>query len=370
MRIAYIIENFYNSGGMERNLAVKTNWLVDNTDYDISIIVARQNNKLPFFKLNEKIHLIDLNVSNDLSLAKGWKDSLKSHFQVNHYDILVSDCGLDVHFLPLIAGTAKTVAEFQFNYNIFDFWHTQNRNSFLNRVKGKLSQKKFVMSAKKFDKFVALTSTDAENWRRYLSKEKVDYIHNPITIEDSSKSDCSSKKVISIGRLDKQKGFDILIEIWKLVHSKHPDWTITIYGEGGERESLEKLIRKNNLQDVFILGGQVSNVQEKLSESSILAFSSRAEGFGLVLVEAMSCGLPIVTFDCPIGPGEIVQDGVNGYVIPMGQISLFAKRIIDLIEDPDLRLRMSKQALVRAKDFDLNGIMKKWVSVYEGLFKV
>lgn len=370
MRIAYIIENFYNSGGMERNLAVKANWLVEMTDYDISIVVARQNNRLPFFKLNDKIHLIDLNVSKDLPLTKAWKESLKSHLQENHYDILVSDCGLDIHFLPQIAGYAKTVAEFQFNYNIFDFWHTQNKNSFLNRIKGKLSQKKFVLSARKYDKFVALTSTDAENWKKCLGKEKVEYIHNPITIEDSSKSDCSSKKVISIGRLDRQKGFDVLIEIWKLVHSKHPDWTITVYGEGCERESLEKLIRKNDLQEVFILGGQVPNVQDKLSESSIFAFSSRSEGFGLVLVEAMSCGLPIVTFDCPIGPGEIVQDGVNGYVIPMGQILLFAKRINDLIENQELRSEMSMQSLIRAKDFDLEEIMIKWVSLYEDILKV
>lgn len=377
MKIAYILENYFNWGGMERNVSLKANWMVNNTDFEISIIVANQQGKQPFFEIDSRVTFIDLQIQakskKRFSWAnpykEAWKLKLQEFLSINHYDILVSYCGMEMEFLPDICNDTKIVAEFQFNYYMYEYWgKTANRNLFVGKIKGWLATRKAVKLARRYDRFVALTATDVKNWERECKTNNITYIHNSLTLSDSRQADLSSKTVCALGRFDIQKGFDYLIEVWKLVNKKHSDWKLIIYGEGVRRRPiLEKMIFDAGLQDVVSLPGATTEVAKRLSESSIFAFSSRAEGFGLVLVEAMSCGLPVVTFDCPIGPAEVVLDGKCGFVVPLADVQSMADKICVLIEDESLRKNMSLAALERSKDFELNKIMRQWVDLYNSV---
>lgn len=364
MKIAYVIESFYNSGGMERNLSVKANWLVANTNYEITIITAKQEDKEKIFKLDDRVKFYDLGISNGFC-AKKWQSELSRFLQKRKYDIIVSYGGMDVHFLPFVTNCAKTIVEFQFNYHIFNLWATSNKNTIINRLKGKIQRQRFINSIKRYDKFVVLTSADALLWSSHLPTKKVSYIHNPITIKTNSLSNCNSHNIVSVGRLDKLKGFDRLIDIWSEIVLKYPDWTLTIYGEGPERGTLEKKIAGHGLEQSVVLAGNVTDIPERLSEASIFVLTSQVEGFGLVLIEAMSCGLPVVAFDCPVGPSEIIDNEDTGFLVELNNNDSFKAKLVQLMSDDCLRKQMGSHSFEKSKQFDIDKIMGQWTCLYE-----
>ena len=184
-------------------------------------------------------------------------------------------------------------------------------------------------------------------------------IPNPITIEQGGLSDCSSKQVIAVGRYTYQKGFDLLIRTWNIVHKKYPDWTLSIYG-GGNKEDLQPKVKELNLCSTLKLNGPVKTIKEKYQESSIFVLSSRFEGLPLVLMEAMSVGLPSVAFTCPCGPRDIIHDGEDGILCENGNIEQLAAGICRLIEDEQLRKEMGKKAALNIQRFSIENIMAQW----------
>ncbi len=192
-------------------------------------------------------------------------------------------------------------------------------------------------------------------------------IYNPVSFESVDKAVLDQKKVLAIGRFAYQKGFDILINLWKNVDVKHPDWTLDIYGDGADKEKYSHLIAQLGLQDKVTLFPATSQVRETMLKYSILCFPSRYEGFGLVLAEAMECGLPCVAFDCPSGPAEIIRDGEDGFLVNLGDGDAYINRVNRLIENPQLRKDMGKLAYSNIKRFSLDNIMSQWVALFENL---
>ena len=211
-----------------------------------------------------------------------------------------------------------------------------------------------------------MCQTDLKKWSRWC--KNVTYIYNPLTIQTEYVSDCVNKKVIAVGRLHKQKGFDYLIDAWKYVYLKHSDWILEIYGEGNLRSTLQTQIDKNGLSNVVLLKGKTDNIVSKYVESSIFVLSSRDEAFGLVITEAEVCGLPIVTFDCPSAPAELVENGINGYVVKMGDVKSLAAKICVLIENEDLRKRMGEESIYVARKFDVKVICEQWKLLYDMVY--
>ncbi len=358
-RIAYICNGLYNSAGMERVLTTRANSLCN--EFDITFITYNQGDRPDHFALDKRIHRVDIPARND----EEYKSLLDEWLKKEEYDITTSTGGAEFFFLHSIKDGSKKIFEFHFSYDISKVWLSGIRNKYRRWLYIKGQTFKRIWHARKYDRIVTLCKTDAKKWRRYC--KHVSCIYNPLTIQTERYSDCTAKKVIAVGRLHKQKGFDYLIDAWQLIHQSYPDWALEIYGEGGQRNVLQAQIDRLGLTDAVFLKGKTDDIVSKYISSSIFVLSSRDEAFGLVITEAEACGLPIVTFDCPSAPAELVEEGVNGYVVSLGDTKGLAKKVMTLIENDELRRKMGKESVRVARRFDVKEVTKHWKLLYQEL---
>ena len=364
-KIAYIIYSLSNSAGMERSLTMRANFL--SGIYDITIIT--QVGGRDFFTLDDRIHRIDLGLDPSLDKTGMKRECFKKISIVlceYKFDVVVSLGGMELFFLYKIPDGSKKVVEFRFSYDFHKVLALEKYKGILGRIIGLCYTWRRNIYARKYDYIVTLSQRDLSLWKRVVSN--VVQIYNPLTVSSPVISNCKKKNVIAVGRLEYVKGFDILIRSWGQLTPKHPDWTLTIFGEGSKRDELQNLIVELNLSKCILLKGISNNIVSEYANSSIFVLSSREEGFGLVITEAEVCGLPIITFNCPNGPGEIVEDGVNGIVInDVGSVDKLSKSICTLIEDEGQRCKMGEASLAVAKSFTEEIIKPQWVKLFNGL---
>ncbi|MBP6063865.1 MAG: glycosyltransferase family 4 protein [Bacteroidales bacterium] len=362
--------------GMERTLTVKSNYFAENYNYKIYLILTDGKDKDPAFPLSSKITVINLDINYDKIWGKPFFKQLVGYLnkqikfrkrltQKLHEikpDITISMLRRDINFITKIHDGSKKVGELHFNKNNYrDFNNLPNlplRNFF-----AKLWMHQLVSNLKRLDQFVVLSHEDKEQWSEL---KNVAVIYNPLPEFPEKVSDCSNKIVVAAGRFVHQKGFDMLIDAWQIVQIKHPDWILKIYGNGNKEEFYSR-IENNNCQDTCFLYDAVSDLSAKLVEGSIFAFSSRFEGFGMVITEAMACGVPPVAFACPCGPVDIISDGVNGLLVPPNDIEALADKINYLIENEDCRKEMGKLARKRAERFKIETIAEEWNILFQSL---
>uniref|UniRef100_UPI0022EC8B5A glycosyltransferase n=1 Tax=Pseudomonas sp. VB3 TaxID=2994641 RepID=UPI0022EC8B5A len=187
-------------------------------------------------------------------------------------------------------------------------------------------------------------------------------IYNPLTVEVSKFSRREGKKFIAVGRLELQKGFDILVRSFRLVLNQFPDALLEIYGDGTQRRALSALISELALEGSVTLKGATKNISDAYASSDFFVLSSRFEGFGLVIVEAQAHGLPVVAFDCPRGPAEIINDRVNGLLVENGSVTDLAMKMIELIESPEMCSEMVNAAFISNKRFVHESIREEWLA--------
>ena len=173
------------------------------------------------------------------------------------------------------------------------------------------------------------------------------------------------KRIIAVGRLQAQKGFDLLIQSWQLIAARHPDWQLVVYGHGGDLQKLQQQLEKAGLTSSMTFAGTTDNIYKEYQDSAFYVMSSRYEGWGLVLVEAMSCGLPCVSFDCPYGPSDIIRDGEDGFLVENGNIQQLAEKMELLINNKELRERLGVRARLNAARFTSDNIMPQWTKLFE-----
>jgi glycosyltransferase involved in cell wall biosynthesis len=211
------------------------------------------------------------------------------------------------------------------------------------------------------DAVVTLTERDLHAYRQAIGEGPLlTAIPNATPDPGDRRSDGSSHTVIAAGRLARQKGYARLIAAFERVAAVHPDWRLLICGGGPRREHLERTIERRDMQGHVTLAGPVRDIGATMAEASIFALSSRFEGFPMVLLEAMSIGLPVVSFDCPTGPREIVRDRHNGLLVPEGDVHAFAAALNEMIEDGELRRRCAEGALETAARYSLGAIGTRW----------
>jgi len=376
IKIVYCIPSLYIIGGMERTLTTKANYLADKLNYNVSIILTDGKDKKPAYPLSDKIKIINLNLNYDkinsytlvrklfAYLPRQWryKRRLTKVLNTIKPDITISMLRREINFITKINDGSIKIGELHVNRNNFRDFDVSSSDNSLKSFFAKLWMAQLIRNLKKLKQFIVLSYEDKEKWSEV---DGVKVIYNPITLPDKI-SDCSSKKVIAAGRYVSQKGFDMLIDIWKIVSEKHPDWTLTIYGSGN-KDAFQKQVNDNNISETCLLMDAVSNLNDKLAESSIFAFSSRFEGFSMLMIEALGCGLPPVSFSCPCGPKDVIENGVNGFLVEIGDITGFAEKICFLIENEEKRREMGKIAQMRSEKFSIDKIATEWDNLFRSL---
>ena len=353
MKIAYLIHSLHRGGGMERVLGLKAGLLAANNE--VYIITAAQKGRPDAFPVDRRVKRIDLGASEKFFTA-AYRKALEKCLLEIRPDITVSLCGNDIFILPRLRDGSRKIAEFHFIHDKY----------FLKYGRGPVSAlrtRRLEKAAAALDAFVVLTKDDALRWAPAVPN--VVHIPNPLTFKADSPSPLTRKRAIAVGRLSPEKQFQDIIVAWKQVLEKHPDWTLDIYGEGKERPQLEKLIKGKGLEGKVTLKGLTTNVKQELLDCSFLVMSSRYEGFPMTLLEAATCGVPMISYNCPSGPSEIIRDGVNGYLVPCGDTSALAAACCRMIESP--REEMGRAAAETALEFSPEVIIPQWQKLFESL---
>ena len=361
MKLLYINPNINEAGGLPKVLSVKTNYLIENFDYQISILTQNNGHLSPFFEFNKKIDFFDMKL-NSYKFSKFflYKQALNQHIKIINPDlIIVCDFGLKGFLIPFIVKTRIPIL-FEAHGSIYNESVSYKHNIF-SKYSHKLKYAYRDFCAKKFDYFVALSQESLKEWN---NKNGI-VIPNPINNLDNRIALLKSKKVIVISRHSYEKGLDRLLKIWKIVNQKHPDWQLDIYGNLDESNSIIQLAKILEVEKSINFYEPVRNIKEKYFEASIYVMTSRTEGFGMVLLEAMSFGLPVIAYDCPIGPRSIIENNKNGFLIEDGNDNEFVNAIYKLIKNQNLRIDMGKNAKISSEKYNLDTIMKSWHKLFK-----
>lgn len=378
MKVVYCIDNIGMLGGIERITINKANALAGIKSNEVWLAVIT-NKTTPIFPIDKRIHIVNLDVNyyeNDWKMSK-FQQLKNIHIKKKEHklklndllntikpDIVISTDNMEKTFLPTLSCPSSPVF-------IRELHNTRNHR----RYTAFNIYTKFIVwiselwdyrfRIRLYDKIVTLTHEDKDTfWKK---NEKVIAIPNPISTEHTKLSSLKCRTVITAGRLERQKNYVSLIRAWKKVHQAHPEWILEIWGEGSQRKHLQHCIDTLGMQNTIFLKGITSDIISKMAESSIFVLSSLYEGFGLVITEAMSCGLPIVSYACPCGPKDIISEGIDGFLMPVGDEQTMADRINYLIENEDIRQQMGKAALEKSKQYSIDIIIQKWMSLFTEL---
>lgn len=236
------------------------------------------------------------------------------------------------------------------------------------RVHGARLRRAMVRGYRGLDALAVLTESDMRSYAQRLNgRARLERIPNTVRDLGPAKADLEAEVVITAGRLTRQKGYDLLIPAWRSVADRHPDWRLRIFGSGESRESLQALIEEHRLTDVVTLEGPARSLGDEMTAASVYVLSSRFEGLPLVLLEAMSKGMAAVSFDCPTGPSDVIDDHRNGILVPPRDVDALAAGILELIEDPELRRRCGAAAVETARDYTMDAVGPRWEALMRDL---
>ncbi len=371
MKILYIVDAMANWGGTEHILVDKMNYLADIYGYDVYMVTCEQGAHPILFPLSNKVHFQDLDIRFyhqfrykllkrliiRYKLKRLYRKRLKSFISQIKPDIIICVSIFLWESVLRVRGNIPVIIESHFSCK----WYQYE----VHKLKDILREKYFTHQASKAQHVVALTNGDANDWKEF--NPHVSVIPNIVHLnEEGVYSDCKSKSVIFVGRFAKQKDIGALIKIWTIVNKKYPDWKLNIYGGHGNQYDELHTILENPSLNIFVHEPTVEILKEYIN-SSILLLTSLYEPFGLVLPEAMSCGLPVVAFDCPFGPADIITDSVDGFLIPNRNIDEFADKVCLLMSDEQLRKKMGKAGIKSSQRYQGSLIMPKWDNLFKML---
>ena len=389
MKIVYCLVGTYYAGGLERVTTVKANWLAEH-GYEVYLVTTGHAGHPPYYPLHPSIKHIDLGLCYEVQGAISrfeafrrnlpkyckHKELLEELFAEIRPDIAVAAGWHEGEFLYQIKDGSKKIIEHHIWRNASFALHSlylkqMSHVTLLRRVKSGLLMLwnrwltyKQGRYDRQFDRLVVLTEED-KTYCTHCPTTTV--IPNPITTPSLEVSPLSDKVILAVGRLDNQKNFPELVDIWAFLAKDYPDWKLRIVGEGYTDVRILKKVKEYGLEEQFELCPFTNKIQEHYLSASIFTLTSAFEGFGLVLVEAESMGLPVVSYACPCGPRDIIRDGQDGFLVEPGDKETFAARLRQLIEDEELRRRMGQAAKVNSQRFSLDNVMKQWADLFAEL---
>lgn len=370
MRVLFVFRSLAIWGGIERIFVDKMNHLASMYNYDVYMLTSDQgNHPIPFF-LEKQVHFNDLGIRfhqkykyhgiKRLLVAQQLKclyeHRLSEAIRKIHPDIIVCTTADYINSIVKLKGSTPLVVE---SHSICIRTIEQGHNCLLQ----KWYREKYLRTLSYVDVIVALTERDALEWRKY--HHNVSVIPNMVNLNQGAVSSQDNKRVIFVGRLDYQKQPLELINIWKLVFPHFPDWQLDIYGDGEQQYELINVVRSLNMN--ITIHPPTGQIFDCYRMSSLLISTSLFEPFGLVIPEAMSCGLPVVAYDCPYGPASLIKNGINGFLIKQGDISDFVDKVCLLLNDIELRRKMGNNAISSSQKYNADKIMPLWKQLFNQL---
>lgn len=374
-RIVYLTPALYMAGGVERVLTLKANYFADYYGYDITIILTEGKGKPLFYPLSDKVKVINLNIGFEelwncsflkkvfvyLKKQRTFRKLLTAELMRLRPDITVSLLRREINFLTKINDGSKIIGELHINRANYRNFNVEEAN-WLKRLFAKCWSSGLLHHLKKLDQLVVLTEKDRDAWTEL---DNVVSIPDPLSLSPVSVSKLAAKRVVAVARYSHEKGIDLLLKAWSIVEKESGGWRLDVFGDGGrtpyELQVDELGIDRSRCE----LHGRTNDVEREYCQSSLFVLSSRFEGFGMVITEAMACGLPVVAFDCPWGPRSIITDGQDGLLADNGDVEALAKALLRIMADASLLRQMSAAALKKSQRYRMEQIAPRWQQLFD-----
>lgn len=348
------------SGGAERVMTKIANYWAKK-GWNVTLITL-SSNETDFYKVHERVKRVSLDLIVESKGILSRFINILKRIKRLRTEIKKSNANNIISFLNT-PNLLTIIATRMLNKNVIISERSEPRSYDMGLVKSFFRRLLYPRAD-----YIVVQTESVSNWaKKFIAKEKIVVIPNFIESNNNSHiidTKNTTKKIVSMGRLEEVKKFDILIKAFHGVTKQNPDWSLVILGEGSKRDELETLIKSLNLQNKVSLPGRINSPNYVLKEATIFVLTSKYEGFPNSLLEAMSIGLPVISTDCPSGPREIIDHEINGILVPVNNIELLEKEINKLIDNEDKRLYLSQNALNIVKTFDKNTILDKWESLF------
>lgn len=376
-KIVYCTPALYSAGGVERVVSLKASYFAEVFGYDVTIIVTEGQGRACFFPLSDKVRVINLQLGFEdlwrvsfikkillyLKKQRRFKKLLTAELRSIQPDFTITTLRREVNFITSIHDGSVKIGELHVNranYRNFD----ERNSNIVKRWFARVWLNSLIRHLKKLDKLVVLTDSALKDWPEI---NRIIKIPDPLPFHINGRNNLEYKRMISIGRYDYDKGNDLLLQIWAKIEKQMPEWRLDIYGNGN-REPYESQMKLLGIDTSRChLYGPTVDVLKEYSTSSVFVLPSRFEGFGLVLIEAMATGVPVVSFNCENGPRSIITDGVDGFLIPLFDMDAFAEKVILLMTDESLRRKMGENAQKSATRFGIEKVGFQWKQLFAKL---
>lgn len=375
MKLIYCIADLYNPGGMERVLLNKLRWWVRRGGVELLVVTTDQDGRPPFYAFPPEVRMTDLGIGYKADNGRHPVMKILGYFRkrIRHRkaltrllmqeraDIVVSLYPSESSFIPKIRDCSRKVLELHYS----KFFRLQySRRGLLGRA-DRFRTRQDERIVRRFDRFVVLTHEDAGLWG---ALPNLSVIPNAVVKMPESGYDVRSRRVIAVGRLDYQKGFDRLLDAWaKLPAGLREEWRLDIFGQGEWEQRLRDQARALHIGNSVGIRPPTNDIFREYAASAFLVMSSHYEGFPMVMVEAMACGLPVVSFSFQCGPADIIRPLENGLTVPEGDTEMLALTMQMLMRDEGLRLRMSGQARKVTETYSEEAVMAQWEQCFKDL---
>lgn len=377
MKIVYCTDSICYLGGIQNITITKANGLAQ-MGHQVWIIVT-DNKYPPLHPVDPKVQVINLDINyfeddwkskfyvikSILIKRKKHKKAIAKVLNDINPDVIISTGTSEKNFLPNIRlnSTPIFIREIH-NQKGYRLSHARSLFEKIMAIIGNWYD--YSWNINKYDQIVILTNEDKElNWQ---NNSKVSVINNPVTFDTNIKTALlTNKKIITAGRLVYQKNHKSLINAWKIVNQKHPDWQLEIWGDGVLKNELSKLINTLGLNNKALLMGYTNDIISRMLQASGCVLSSLYEGISLVLIEAMSCGLPVISYSCQCGPKDLIEHGKNGFLCEVNDETKLAEYICSIIEDDKLRIRMGQASKKKSEEFRIEKIATQWANLFQTL---